>query len=76
MGVFEQQQFATGTMSICKAMAKCKGITIIGGGDSASAMMKSGYSKKVTHISTGGGASLKMFEGKVLPAVEVIEEKK
>lgn len=76
MGVFEQEQFATGTTSICKAMAKCKGITIIGGGDSASAMTKSGYAKKVSHISTGGGASLKMFEGKVLPAVEVIEEKK
>ncbi len=76
MGVFEQQPFDIGTMSICKAMAKCKGITIIGGGDSASAMMKSGYAKKVTHISTGGGASLKMFEGKVLPAVEVIEDQK
>lgn len=76
MGVFEQEQFSHGTFAICKAMAKCKGMTVIGGGDSAAAIIKSGYAKKVGHISTGGGASLKMFEGKVLPAVDVIEDKK
>ncbi len=76
MGVFEQPEFAKGTFAICKAMAKSKGYTVIGGGDSASAAVKSGYSKKINHISTGGGASLKMFEGKTLPAIEVIEEKK
>lgn len=76
MGVFEKEEFSRGTYAICKAMAKCKGMTVIGGGDSASAVSSSGYAKKIGHISTGGGASLKMFEGKVLPAVEVIEDKK
>lgn len=76
MGVFEKEPFSHGTYAICKAMAKCKGMTVIGGGDSAAAITKSGYAKKIGHISTGGGASLKMFEGKVLPAVEVIEDKK
>lgn len=76
MGVFEQEEFSRGTFAICKAMAKCKGMTVIGGGDSTSAIQKSGYAKRIGHISTGGGASLKMFEGKVLPAVEVIVEKK
>jgi len=75
MGVFENKAFGVGTTKIAKAVAKCKGTTIIGGGDSVSAISDAGLTHKITHISTGGGASMKLFEGKVLPAVEVIENK-
>lgn len=75
MGVFENDKFAAGTKAVARAMAKSKAVTIVGGGDSAAAVIKFGYGKKMTHISTGGGASLKLFEGKVLPAVDVIENK-
>lgn len=75
MGVFENKNFENGTKQVAKALAKTKAITIIGGGDSAAAVIKFGYAKKISHISTGGGASLKLFEGKVLPAVDVIENK-
>ena len=75
MGVFENKTFENGTKQVAKALAKTKATTIIGGGDSAAAVIKFGYAKKITHISTGGGASLKLFEGKVLPAVDVIENK-
>lgn len=75
MGVFENPAFADGTYKIAKAVAKCKGTTIIGGGDSVSAIVNMGFGKKVTHMSTGGGASLKLFEGKILPGVDVIENK-
>lgn len=75
MGVFENKTFENGTKQVAKALAKTKATTIIGGGDSAAAVIKFGYDKKITHISTGGGASLKLFEGKVLPAVDVIENK-
>lgn len=75
MGVFENKTFENGTKQVAKALAKTKASTIIGGGDSAAAVIKFGYAKKITHISTGGGASLKLFEGKVLPAVDVIENK-
>lgn len=75
MGVFENTAFAEGTNKVAKAVAKCRGITIIGGGDSASAIIKMGYAKKITHLSTGGGASLKLFEGKILPAIDIIENK-
>ena len=73
VGVFEKQEFAVGTYSIAKALTKVKGTTIIGGGDSASAVINMGLAHKMTHISTGGGASLKLFEGKVLPGVDVID---
>ena len=73
MGVFENPKFEDGTKLVAKALTKCKGKTIVGGGDSAAAVIKFGYAKKIWHISTGGGASLKLFEGKVLPAVDVIE---
>ncbi len=75
MGVFEMENFAKGTFSIAKAMAESEGITIVGGGDSASAVEKSGYSHKMTHISTGGGASLELLEGKVLPGIAAISDK-
>lgn len=75
MGVFEISQFANGTFNIAKALSEVDAITIIGGGDSASAIEKSGYKDKVTHVSTGGGASLEFLEGKILPGIDAISEK-
>lgn len=73
VGVFEKKEFAVGTYAIAKKLTKVKGTTIIGGGDSASAVINMGLAHKMTHISTGGGASLKLFEGKILPGVDVID---
>jgi 3-phosphoglycerate kinase len=78
MGVFEMDKFAKGTIEIAKAVAAetAKGaISIIGGGDSASAVKKAGLADKMTHISTGGGASLEFLEGKVLPGIAVLQDK-
>jgi len=75
MGVFEMPAFAEGTRGVAAACAACKGTTIIGGGDSASAVKKLGFAKQMTHISTGGGASLEFLEGKVLPGVAVLNDK-
>lgn len=75
MGVFEMSNFSKGTFEIAKALAETSATTIVGGGDSASAIEKSGYKDKITHISTGGGASLEFLEGKVLPAIEAISNK-
>ena len=75
VGVFEMENFKKGTYSIAQALAESEAITIIGGGDSASAVEKSGYSDKMTHVSTGGGASLELLEGKALPGIEAISEK-
>ena len=76
MGVFEDTRFANGTKSICAHIASLKDtFSVIGGGDSASAVINMGLANKMTHISTGGGASLKLFEGKILPGVDVIDNK-
>ncbi len=73
VGVFEFENFSKGTEKIAKAVARVKGKTIVGGGDSIAAVHRLGKTKKITHISTGGGASLQMLEGKPLPGVEVID---
>lgn len=75
MGVFEMEQFANGTKAVAEAMAKADATTIIGGGDSASAVTQLGFASKMTHISTGGGASLEFMEGLVLPGIDCINDK-
>lgn len=75
MGVFEFPAFAKGTEAVAEYLSRCDGITIIGGGDSAAAVEQMGYSDKVTHVSTGGGASLEFMEGIVLPGVAALQDK-
>jgi phosphoglycerate kinase len=74
MGVFEIDQFAQGTLGVARAVADVKGTTIIGGGDSVAAIHQAGLADRVTHISTGGGASLEFLGGRKLPGVEVLPE--
>ncbi len=75
MGVFENPILAKGTTAMAKALAETDATTIIGGGDSAAAVAQLGYADKMTHISTGGGASLELFEGKKLPGIECLNNK-
>ena len=76
MGIFENPVYATGTFGVAKAMADSKGMKIVGGGDSAAAAEASGYAGQMTHISTGGGASLEYLQGDRLPGLEVLRQKK
>jgi phosphoglycerate kinase len=75
MGVFEFPNFAKGTFGVAKAVASCPGTTIVGGGDSVAAINQSGLADQITHISTGGGASLEMLEGTVLPGYAALQDK-
>ena len=78
MGCFEMEKFSKGTFGVCAAVAEVKangGVSIIGGGDSVAAVNKSGLADKMSHISTGGGASLEFLEGKALPGVVALSDK-
>ena len=75
MGVFEFKKFSKGTLAVAKAIAKADAVSVVGGGDSAAALQQLGYANKVTHLSTGGGATLEFLEGKNLPGVAMLEDK-
>jgi phosphoglycerate kinase len=75
MGVFENPVFAMGTREMAKAIASCKGVTVVGGGDSIAALKETGVYGEITHVSTGGGASLEFLEGRSLPGIEVLMDR-
>ena len=75
MGVFEVEAFAAGTTAVARAVAAVHGTTIIGGGDSIAAVKKAGVAERITHISTGGGASLEFLGGRTLPGVQALTDK-
>jgi phosphoglycerate kinase len=75
LGVFEIEPFSRGTVAIAKKIAQSGATSVVGGGDTIAAIKKAGVEDKITHISTGGGASLEFLEGRVLPGVEVLQDK-
>ena len=74
MGVFEIQAFAAGTIAVARAVAAVQGTTIVGGGDSIAAVKNAGVAERITHISTGGGASLEFLGGRTLPGVAALSD--
>jgi phosphoglycerate kinase len=76
LGVFELDQFASGTLGVGEAVAHCGAFTLIGGGDSVSAVKKAGVADRISHISTGGGASLQFLAGKELPGIAILTDRR